>query len=265
MTRRDVRRLLTVLLGSVGLGGVVGGAALLADPEGAALGLTTAPLSGGPFEDYRVPGLVLLVVNGIGSLLGATALHRRYGPPLALALGSFLVLWMVVQLTIVGLTAWIQALFVVVGLAEARLAIALRGSRGGRGVARWTAVVVCALVGLTAVGGGLELVLYPEGSPWMTVPVEILQPTPFRSFFVPGLLLGGVVGGVHVVATVWLARDRRGAGVAASAAGITIVTWILAEMALLGTHDAIEAAYVLAGALTLGAAGWLEDPAYPKS
>src|SRR5271157_1831394 len=54
-------------------------------------------------------------------------------------------------------------------------------------------VVVDAVVGLTAIGGGIALAAGLEGERY---PVEWLTGTPFSSYLIPGLILSVAVGGV---------------------------------------------------------------------
>ena len=90
---------LALLQAFVGLGAVVCGALLIADPSGAELGLDPAQLAPGPFSSYLVPGLYLLLVNGLAQLGGlALTVRRRLGAPLAaMALGVLLAGWIVGQ------------------------------------------------------------------------------------------------------------------------------------------------------------------------
>lgn len=62
----------------IGLDGVGGGLGLVLEPGGANLGFPVEWLGNSPFSDYLIPGIYLLVINGIGSLLGAVASFRRY-------------------------------------------------------------------------------------------------------------------------------------------------------------------------------------------
>ena len=77
----------------IGLGAVGGGLALVLEPSGSNLEIPLELLKSTPFSTYLVPGIVLLVVNGLGSLVGAAASftrHRNAGKT-AMALGVFLV------------------------------------------------------------------------------------------------------------------------------------------------------------------------------
>lgn len=107
----------------VGLGALYGGGALVADRTGAVLGMPLELLARSPFDDYLVPGLTLLVVNGVGSLVGAAlSLARvRWAGALGLVLGAFLAAWIVLQVLWIGPISWFQPMMLTCGLAEAWL------------------------------------------------------------------------------------------------------------------------------------------------
>lgn len=44
---------------------------LVRDPSGSALRLPASLLEGSPFPNFLIPGMFLLAVNGIGSMIGA--------------------------------------------------------------------------------------------------------------------------------------------------------------------------------------------------
>ena len=117
----------------IGLGGFAGGFGLVTEPSGANLGFDVDLLSKSPFSDYLVPGLFLLVVNGLGSLAGGVLSFLRYRRAglCAGALGAFLMIWIVVQVWWIGLTVWLQPLFFGLGLAELVLGL-LMWRRGRR-------------------------------------------------------------------------------------------------------------------------------------
>ena len=96
------RLTVAALAGLIGVGALYGGIGLLADAE--ALGAEQSWLDGTPFPDYRVPGLVLLVVIGGGMLLTALmALRRSRDAGLAaLAMGVTLLGWGVVETVTIG-------------------------------------------------------------------------------------------------------------------------------------------------------------------
>jgi hypothetical protein len=110
----------------IGLGGVIGGLGLTLDPTGGDVGLDLSLLDSSPFDSFLVPGLVLLSVNGIGHLVGALCsfLRLELAGRLAIALGSFLIAWILTQVWWIGLVSWLQPLYLGFGLAEVLLGIA---------------------------------------------------------------------------------------------------------------------------------------------
>lgn len=100
-------RILMAALAFQGLSGVAGGVGLIADPGGTAIGIPLAWLQGSPFTSYLVPGVVLLTVLGIGPLVVAYGLwtSRSWSAVAALAIGAALLVWIAVQIAVVGYQA----------------------------------------------------------------------------------------------------------------------------------------------------------------
>ncbi len=128
---KGLANVLGVLQVFIGLGAVAGGLGLALEPSGANLGIPLALLENSPFSSYLVPGIVLLTVNGFGSLLGAAASFRRhrYAGETAMALGVFLVAWIVLQVYWFSGIHWLHALYFGLGLLEFVLGWSLRNAR----------------------------------------------------------------------------------------------------------------------------------------
>ena len=125
----------------LGLGALAGGIALVSAPDGSAMGFRTSLLAGSPFPDYLVPGLVLGGLFGIGSLAAAWLGWRRHpvAPFLAFAIGSAQMIWIIVQLAIIGTEnlSFLHPAMFLVGLIIAVAAVpwglpALRARRAGQ-------------------------------------------------------------------------------------------------------------------------------------
>lgn len=108
----------------------------------------------------------------------------------------------------------------------------------------WPLAVMCAVVGVTAIGGGIALVSAPDGS-IVHMPVSELQYSPFSTFLIPGLLLGGVIGLGHLVAAVLELRRSPLANHAAFAAGTGLLVWITTEIAMLRVFHFLQAIYLV--------------------
>jgi hypothetical protein len=107
----------------IGLGAVAGGVGLISG----GLEFPLEWLNRSPFTDYLIPGIVLLTVNGIGSLIGGIASIKRYryAGEIALALGIFLTLWIVIQVYWVGGIHWLHILYFLLGVVESILGLLL--------------------------------------------------------------------------------------------------------------------------------------------
>lgn len=95
---------LVAALGLQGLSGVAGGLGLALDPSGASVGLPLEWLEGSPFPDYGVPGIVLLTLLGILPLAVAWSAwtRRSWSWAASLGIGLALVIWLLVEIAVVG-------------------------------------------------------------------------------------------------------------------------------------------------------------------
>ena len=123
---------LVPLLGILSAGGFDGGLSFVTDPTGASLGAKLTWLDRTPVSDFRLPGLFLLVVYGIGALAVIAGLMMKSSPgPLArldrilgyhwswagsIALGAGLVLWIAYELVVMPETTFLQPALIVIGL-----------------------------------------------------------------------------------------------------------------------------------------------------
>ena len=72
--------------------------------RGEIIPLPLAALQGSPFETYFAPGLILFCALGLGPLAAALLAWRRHplAPIAALGVGVALLIWMAVEIAIVG-------------------------------------------------------------------------------------------------------------------------------------------------------------------
>jgi len=112
----------------VGIWAIAGGLGLTLDPSGENVGLPREYLADSPFADYLIPGIVLFTINGFGSLAGALVsfTRQRCAGVVGLALGSFLVAWILVQLYWVAWFHWLHGVFLTLGFLELWLAWLVR-------------------------------------------------------------------------------------------------------------------------------------------
>ncbi|NIV14757.1 MAG: hypothetical protein GWN62_26845 [Aliifodinibius sp.] len=86
------------------ISGLCGGIGLVLDPSGEALQMPITWLEGSPFNDYLIPGLILLIVLGFIPLIVLFGLWRQshwswFG---ALFVGVALLIWIGVEILIIG-------------------------------------------------------------------------------------------------------------------------------------------------------------------
>jgi len=113
------------LLVLLGLGALAGGIALMAAPDGSVMHFDVALLSDSPFPDFTIPGLILGGLFGIGSFVvaGLGLAHDRSAPFLAFAIGCAQMIWISVELVIIGEFSFLHPTFFVVGLLIAATAV----------------------------------------------------------------------------------------------------------------------------------------------
>ncbi len=99
-----------VLLSLLAVAALPPGWLLITRPDGSGLGLPLVLLAQSPFSDYRVPGLVLFGVIGLGALAGAVlaACDHRWAPRATQLVGLLLVGWIAVQVGLIGDTSFLQ-------------------------------------------------------------------------------------------------------------------------------------------------------------
>lgn len=118
------------------------------------------------------------------------------------------------------------------------------------GILRWALIADEVLLGLSAVGGGIGLIV-TDG---LGIPRSELAHSPFDRFTIPGLLLTGVGGGLLAAAwTVW--RRRRLAPLASLAAGGVLLGWIVIEAMMVRSGRELQVAIFGASVLTIVLAG----------
>jgi hypothetical protein len=122
------------------------------------------------------------------------------------------------------------------------------------------------ILSIGAVAGGLMLMLAPRGE-IIPLPLSALAGSPFDTYFVPGLILFGVLGLGPLVAArlVWLRHPLAPA--AEFVVGAALVTWVGVEVAIIGYSDEppLQAIYLGLGvAILLGAIRWLWDAGLPR-
>jgi hypothetical protein len=101
------------------LGAIPAGVGFALRPDGSLVGMPLPVLAGTPFDDFRIPGVLLAAVVG-GSALAATgllALGARRAAGAALVAGGVTLGWISVQVALIGYVSALQPLVALLGLA----------------------------------------------------------------------------------------------------------------------------------------------------
>ena len=110
----------------IGIGAVAGATGMLVAPDGSAMGMQSMlpyfqvlPFAGVLFQDFIVPGIALLLINGIPNLIAAYFLlrNKKIGGYLGCSLGVILMLWITIQFVIFPLN-FLSAIYFFFGLLQ---------------------------------------------------------------------------------------------------------------------------------------------------
>jgi hypothetical protein len=111
---------------------------------------------------------------------------------------------------------------------------------------RYTLGTLLLLVAVNALGGG-----YYGMAGAKDVPTEWLQGSPFRNYFIPGIILFLVVGGSSFIAAVAVFRRHRIAFKAAFTCAMIIVVWLSGQITIIGYVSWMQPATAVASLLIL--------------
>ncbi len=112
----------------IAIGALPAGYAMITDPTGKSLGMTTDMLAGSHFQNFLVPGIFLFTVNGVFHLLAGilSILKKKYTWLFGLALGFALLVWITVQVFSVNMSSFLQPMFFIIGITEIFLSLVIR-------------------------------------------------------------------------------------------------------------------------------------------
>ena len=115
---KAARVIAIVLLTTVGITAMVGGAALVLDPSGQSMDMNIESLAGTMFESYRAPGIILFLALGVMGLSVALLTMGNYTnhPILILYQGIILTGWIMAQLYLLPFTHYLQGVCGIAGI-----------------------------------------------------------------------------------------------------------------------------------------------------
>jgi hypothetical protein len=100
---RTLRTLSLILLFFTSISALGGGIALIISPTGEAIEMPLSILEHSPFKSFLIPGIILIVMNGLLSVLFAVYVIRKSGISgwLVLVQGSILIGWIMTQIVMI--------------------------------------------------------------------------------------------------------------------------------------------------------------------
>jgi len=113
-------KILAVMHFFVGVGALFGGGAAILNPF-SPLGVPLNLLENSPFDNFRIPGLILFLIIGIGSIISGlmAVLKSDYQGYFSSVSSWALMIWIVVQCLMIRAVAFPHVLFFLIGLAGA--------------------------------------------------------------------------------------------------------------------------------------------------
>lgn len=99
-----ISRIISIsLLLFTGVNAIVAGILFVIDPSGKKIGMSTSYLLHSPFSSFLIPGITLLVVNGLLNIITAILCINKYKyyPVFIIAQGLLLSGWIIIQVMMV--------------------------------------------------------------------------------------------------------------------------------------------------------------------
>ena len=106
------------------------GAVLIIDPSGELMHMPPDMLAHSPFHDFLIPGLILFFVNGVGQMVTAI-MSTRKNPSAGFVgevFGLGLMIWLYVQVNMIGGGHILQYSYFAIGVLETALAFVIQKS-----------------------------------------------------------------------------------------------------------------------------------------
>ena len=124
-----MKYLLFILVSFIALTATLSGLIMMSNPDGSILKIPLSLLSGTPFKNFLLPGLLLTVFVGVVNLLALYYNILRH--PLrynwAMAGGFMISGWIIVQMILINAAHWLHFIYLGIGILIILLAYQLKG------------------------------------------------------------------------------------------------------------------------------------------
>jgi len=128
---RYARGVAIVFLAFLGISSIAGAVPLILDPSGGLLRMPSSFLQHSPFRSFLIPGIILMVANGLLSLAILVAVIRKvngYGRWVAFQ-GCVIFGWITVEVLMIRLVHWAHFVYWGVGIVLFVAGLAIMRSR----------------------------------------------------------------------------------------------------------------------------------------
>ena len=107
-----------ILLVFTGISACFGGIVLMMDPTGSIIQMPVELLKQSPFTNFLIPGLILLIIIGIGSIVTTVFVisKNKYFPKIITASGSALIIWIITQIFMLQSLSYLHFVYGGIGL-----------------------------------------------------------------------------------------------------------------------------------------------------
>jgi len=106
-----------------------------------------------------------------------------------------------------------------------------------------------AFIGLNALGGGIYGMMGAE-----SIPIDWLEGSPFKNYFLPSLFLFVVVGGSCLIGAVSVFRNSKHARSISFFCSAILVIWIASQVAIISYVSWMQPAIFISGIVIFGLA-----------
>jgi len=124
-----MKTVLFMLLSFIAVTSMLSGLLMIINPDGSIMNLSLRLLDDTPFKNFRLPGILLLViVGGVNMIAVFTNMQHstnRYN--WAMAGGTMICGWIIAQMMLIGALHWLHFIYLGIGLLIILIAYQLKG------------------------------------------------------------------------------------------------------------------------------------------
>ena len=110
--------------------------------------------------------------------------------------------------------------------------------------------ILVSIIAISSTLSGLMMISDPGGG-ILRLPPGLLEATPFKNYFIPGILLAVIAGGINIIAVYTNMTNSTTRYNWSIAGGVVITGWITAQMILIQSLHWLHFIYLGAGVLII--------------